>query len=227
MKNKSYIGISLVILVFGIIFIPNIVRRIKGDTVVTGDRLNQVEHESRTSDQLEVINKAPYFRFTNQDGKAIDSESFKGQVYVLEFFFSTCPTICPKMNENMKKVAAAFEGRKDFGIVSITINPEYDTPKVLREHREALGVTMANWHFLTGEKEAIFRLSNKGFNLFAEEGSNFNGGFEHSGLFALIDRKGNIRSRRDAHGNPIVYYDGLSPEGINALKHDIKILLNE
>lgn len=227
MKNKSYIGISFIVLVFGIFVVKNLVERSRNHDLVTGDRLNSVEKESAAAGDLLVINEAPAFELTNQDGLAIGSENMKGKVYVLEFFFTTCPTICPKMNENMKKVAAAFEGRKDFGIVSITINPEYDTAKVLREHREALGIRMENWHFLTGEKTTIYDIANKGFNLYAGENQKANGGFEHSGQFALIDKKGNIRCRRDKYNNPIVYYDGLSAEGINALQHDIKLLLKE
>ncbi|UMY65994.1 MULTISPECIES: SCO family protein [unclassified Flavobacterium] len=229
MKNKSYIGIAFIILVFGILVIPTIINRIRNNDVVKGDRLNSVSGtKEEDTGSLYTVNKAPFFELTDQDGRTINNESYKGKVYVLEFFFTTCPTICPKMNANMKKVADAFGARKDFGIVSITINPENDTPAVLKAHKKALGISMENWHFLTGDRDKIFAISNKGFNLFAGESTNgANGGFEHSGLFALIDKDGNIRCRRDQYNNPVVYYDGLSPAGINDLQHDIRLLLQE
>lgn len=208
MKNKSYIGIAFIILVFGIWAVPKIIEKLKGN-------------------DLMVLGKAPQFNLTNQDGKKITNKDYDGKVYVLEFFFSTCPTICPKMNQNMITIQNEFFGNPNFGIASITINPENDTPQVLKEHAKTLGVTSKNWYFLTGEKEYIMNLANKGFNIYAGENSKVSGGFEHSGLFALIDKKGNIRCRKDEYNNPIMYYDGLEVKGVNAIKEDIKLLLEE
>lgn len=208
MKNKSYIGISFIILIFGIWAVPKIVARFQ------------------KSDLVE-IGPVPSFSLTNQNGKTITDEDYLGKVYVLEFFFSTCPTICPKMNQNMLLLQKEFYGNPEFGIASITINPEYDTPQVLKEHAEQLGVKHYNWHFLTGNQDYIMNLSQKGFNLYAGENKNTPGGFEHSGEFALIDKEGNIRCRKDDFGNPILYYDGLGEEGIKALKEDIQKLLEE
>lgn len=208
MKNKSYIGIAFIILVFGIWAVPKIIGKFKGN-------------------DLMVIGKAPQFELTNQNGKKITNKDYDGKVYVLEFFFSTCPTICPKMNQNMLTIQNEFFGNPNFGIASITINPENDTPQVLKVHATTLGVTSKNWYFLTGEKEYIMNLANKGFNIYAGENSKVSGGFEHSGLFALIDKKGNIRCRKDEYNNPIMYYDGLEAKGVNAIKEDIKLLLEE
>ena len=97
----------------------------------------------------------------------------------------------------------------------------------MKEHADALGVKSANWHFLTGDKKYIYDIANKGFNLYAGENSKANGGFEHSGFFALIDKKGNIRCRKDEFGNPTLYYDGLEKKGIKTITADIKKLLNE
>lgn len=228
MKNKAYIGIAFIILVFGIIFIPKIVDRVKSNKVVQGDRLDQVSGNKNNSAQsLEIIGPAPKFSLKDQNGKEISNQSYKGKVYVVEFFFTTCPTICPRMNQNMLTIEKEFFGNPNFGIASISINPENDTEKVLKEHAEKLGVKSSNWHFLTGEKEYIFDIANKGFNLYAGENKNVNGGFEHSGLFALIDKNGNIRSRKDEFGNKIIYYDGLEKKGVKALIEDIKKLLNE
>ncbi|HLP62867.1 SCO family protein [Flavobacterium sp.] len=226
MKNKSYIGIAFIILVFGIIFVPRIVNRIKDGKTVQNDRLS-VSNGENTNETLFKIGPAPQFELTNQEGKKITNKDYEGKVYVLEFFFSTCPTICPRMNQNMLTIQNKFSKELDFGIASITINPENDTPQVLKDHAQKLGVTSKNWHLLTGDKTYIMNLANKGFNLYAGENSKVNGGFEHSGLFALIDKKGNIRCRKDEYNNPIMYYDGLEAKGVNAIKEDIQLLLEE
>lgn len=227
MKNKSYIGMAFVILVFGIFFIPKIVERIKNNDVVKGDRLNSIGDVSSAKSDLMNIGPAPKFSLTNQENKTITNDTYKGKVYVVEFFFSTCPTICPIMNRNMKFIQESFASNTNFGIASITINPENDTPGVLKKHVEDIQAKGMNWNFLTGDKATIFDIANKGFNLYAGENKNVNGGFEHSGLFALIDKEGNIRSRKDDFGNPIIYYDGLKEEGVKQLKQDITKLLAE
>lgn len=229
MKNKSYIGISLVVLVFGIIFIPKIINRITNGTVVQGNRIDGVSnHKNKEVETgLVKIGPAPKFELTNQDGKTISNKNYDGKVYVVEFFFSTCPTICPIMNKNMITIQNEFFGNPNFGIASITINPENDTAAVLKKHAEELGVKSTNWHFLTGDQKYIYEIANKGFNLYAGQNKNANGGFEHSGLFALIDKQGNIRCRKDQFGNPILYYDGLEAKGVKAIIEDIKILINE
>jgi len=226
MKNYSYIGISFIILIFGIIFVPEIVNRIKDGDVIKGDRLNVVENETKKSDTaLATINKVPDFSFTNQDGKTITNETFKGKVYVVEFFFTTCPSICPIMNQNMLQLQKEFYGNTNFGIASFTIDPKHDTPDVLKQYAISYEVVHPNWHFLTGDKEKIYALSNEGFKLYTAEDENAAGGFEHSGLFALIDQEGNIRSRYDEFGNPKIYYNGLEDDEIKMLKEDIKKLL--
>ena len=208
MKNKSYIGISFIILIFGIWAIPKIIAKFQ------------------KSDLVE-IGPVPTFELTDQNNKKISDKDYLGKVYVVEFFFSTCPTICPKMNQSMLQLQEEFYGNPNFGIASITIDPAKDTPQVLKEHANLLGVKHYNWHFLTGDKEYIYSLANKGFNLYAGENNKVAGGFEHSGLFALVDKDGKIRCRKDAQGNPILYYDGLEASGVEAIKEDIKKLLEE
>ena len=90
-----------------------------------------------------------------------------------------------------------------------------------------LGAKSSNWHFLTGDKKYIYELANKGFNLYAGENSKVSGGFEHSGFFALIDKQGNIRCRKDEYGNPTLYYEGLEAKGVQTIQQDIAILLRE
>jgi protein SCO1/2 len=214
--------------VFGIFAIPKIIDRIQNGEVVKGDRLDIISnHSSSEPSKLLTIGPAPKFELTDQNNKLISNKDYAGKVYVLEFFFTTCPTICPKMNLNMLTIQNTFFGNPNFGIVSITINPENDTAAVLKEHAAKLGVKSTNWHFLTGDKTKIFELANKGFNVYVGENLKVNGGFEHSGLFALIDKKGDIRCRKDNFGNPILYYDGIEKEGVRTLQQDIAILLKE
>jgi protein SCO1/2 len=214
--------------VFGIFAIPKIIDRIKNGEVVKGDRLDNISnHSSEDKSKLLTIGPAPKFELTDQNNKLISNKDYAGKVYVLEFFFTTCPTICPKMNLNMLTIQNTFFGNPNFGIVSITINPENDTAAVLKEHAAKLGVKSTNWHFLTGDKTKIFELANKGFNVYVGENAKANGGFEHSGLFALIDKNGDIRCRKDNFGNPILYYDGIEKEGVRTIQQDIAILLKE
>lgn len=241
MKSKSYIGISLILLVFGILVIPEIIERFKTGTVVEGDRLNKVEKPKKDSG-LFTIGKVPSFSLTNQDNEKLSDKDMLGKVYVLEFFFSTCPSICPVMNKNLGDIEQKFINQKDFGIVSITINPKYDTPEVLKNHAQQLNVMSDDWHFLTTEDQNYIHNLAKEFNMYVDENINAPGGFEHSGLFALIDKDGKIRCRRDAYGNPIMYYtalnysdkDGFEEDykgkfrpGVDAIIEDIEKLLNE
>ena len=226
-KNKSYIGISFIILIFGIYAVPKIVDRINKGEVVKGNRLDNVGVKSNSDAKLMTIGPAPKFELTNQDNIKVSNETYKGKVYVLEFFFTTCPSICPKMNLSMLEIEKTFFGNPNFGIVSITIDPSHDTPQILKDHAKLLGVKSSNWNFLTGDKATIMDLSNKGFNLYAGENEKVSGGFEHSGLFALIDKDGNIRCRKDEFGNPNIYYDGLDKKGVRDIQEDIKILLAE
>lgn len=219
MKNYSYIGISLVILVFGILFVPEIIDRVKEDKVVSSSRSDRTNEEAGKDSSLAYITvngskkQIPPFEFVNQEGDTIRNEDYKGKVYVAEFFFTTCPTICPIMNRNLVGVQEEFRGRDDFGIASFSIDPEHDTPEVLKTYASLNGMDHQNWHLLTGEKEAIYELANSGFNIYAGEDPAAAGGFAHSGFFALVDKEGYVRSRRDQFGNPIIYYRGSVEKG--------------
>ena len=153
----------------------------------------------------------------------ISNEDFNSKVYVAEFFFTSCPSICPIMNKNMKRIEDRFGERYDFGIASFSIDPSKDTPSVLKAYADSYNVFSQNWHFLTGEKERIFNLANEGFNIFASVNSRVAGGFEHQGYFALIDKNGFIRCRSDQFGNPIVYYMGIDEENVEVQEVDLLI----
>lgn len=227
MKKYSYIVIAFAILVFGILVIPKIVDRFQSGSVVTNDRLsNGAKPQHEDENTLQDLGKAPSFSFTNQDNETITNDFYDGKVYVVEFFFTSCPTICPIMNENMVELQNTFQFENDFGIASFTIDPTNDTPEELKKHAKELGAVSPNWQFMTNTQEKIFDLANE-FSLYAAASDEAPGGFEHSGLFALIDKNGHVRCRKDEFGNPIMYYDGIEKEGIEILKEDIKILLAE
>lgn len=232
MKNYSYIGISFIILVFGIIFVPRIIDRVQTGSTLQGNRLNRTNNSDLAYISLNgEPKKVPDFLLTNQDNLPISNEDFLGKVYVVEFFFTSCPSICPIMNKNMKILESKYGTRDDFGIASITIDPEKDTPMELKKYAEIYEVFSPNWHFLTGDRSYIYELANAGFNIFAEINPAVAGGFEHQGYFALVDQKGYLRSRRDDYGNPIVYYLGIDNDDVEVqdivlLEQDIQILLN-
>ncbi len=240
MKKYTYVWVSLVILVFGIIFIPRIVDRMKSGSVVENDRMNRKDNNAELAHIILNGNKrqVPSFEFINQDSLVITDRDYLGKVYVVEFFFTSCPSICPIMTKNLVDLQEEFKTSNDFGVASFTITPEYDTPRVLKEYAEKNGITNLDWHLMTGSQEAIYELANTGFNIFVSEMPNAPGGFEHAGLFALIDKKGYLRSRVDEFGNPIIYYRGTitedagensegEKEQISILKEDIHKLLKE
>lgn len=246
--NYSYIGIAFIILVFGILFVPKIVDRISNNDITRKESRSDQKLKNKALKQSDLVfientnngenRRVPAFSFVNQYGKQVTNKDYEGKVYVIEFFFTTCPTICPRMNNNLVQIQNTFEDFEDFGVASFTINPEYDTQEVLKNYASTYDITNPNWHLLTGDKAAIYKLANEGFYIYAAENSAIEGGFEHSGNFALIDKNGFIRSRKDAFGNPIIYYRGITSEEegtddngeveqISILKEDIKKLLNE
>ena len=234
MKNKSYIGLGVIILVFSFWFLPKIFYTVSDNKTVDSNRTKSIDPSSKLSFiKLNGISrKVPDFIFLNQDNIYIGNEDFLGKVYVAEFFFTSCPSICIEMNQNMKILDDEFGNRDDFGIASFTIDPINDTPQILKEYSERLNVKSKNWHFLTGEIDSVYELSNSGFNIFSGVNPAVAGGFEHQGFFALIDKNGYIRSRKDGNGNPIVYYLGITSkgkkeQGIDMIKEDIiKLLKN-
>ena len=231
MKKYSYIGISFIVLIFGIIVFPKIMDRIENQSINDTKRLSISDKPSFI--KLDGENrKVEDFLFLNQDSLLIGNEDFKGKVYVAEFFFTKCPSICIEMNQNMKILDELYGNRDDFGIASFTIDPENDTPTTLKKYSELIDVKSKNWHFLTGDKKDIYELSNNGFNIFSSINEAVDGGFEHQGFFALIDKNGYIRSRVNDYGTPLVYYSGItnvneSVQGIDMIKEDIEKLLNE
>ncbi|MEO2051871.1 MAG: SCO family protein [Allomuricauda sp.] len=239
-KKYTYVWVSAIILLFGTFAVYEITKRIKGGTMVENDRMSTaMQHKPLAF----VVNdgkkrKVPDFAFYDQDSVLVTNTNYLGKVYVVEFFFTTCPTICPIMTENLVTIDQMFQTEEDFGVASFTINPRYDTPSILKKYAQKYGITNANWHLMTGDRDKIYQLAQEGFYIYASEEHDAPGGFEHSGMFALVDKNGYIRSREDQFGNPLIYYrgtitekQGVNDEGesqqITILKEDIKKLLAE
>ncbi|TLP82265.1 SCO family protein [Maribacter sp. ACAM166] len=241
-KKYTYVWVSLIVLIFGIIVIPLIVDRVSSGTVVENDRLNKINANSKVDLGFVLLDgkkrKVPSFEFINQDSVVVSDKDYLGKVYVVDFFFTRCPSICPTMTTNLVALQTYFKDNENFGIASFSITPQFDTPHVLRAYAEKYSIDDKGWNLFTGDKEAVYDLANAGFNIFAAEMPEVPGGFEHSGLFALVDKDGFLRSRKDEFGNPIVYYRGaiLEEDGVNdhgeteeigVLRTDIKQLLEE
>ena len=245
MNRKKNIIIIILILSFGLVFVPRIIDRVKNDDV------SRSESRSLKFDNFEkniepvaylLVNKerkkVPDFKFINQNEELVSNKDYLGKVYIVEFFFTTCTTICPIMNTNLVHIQNSFTAFPDFGIASFSINPEHDTSEVLRIYAQDNGITNPNWNLMTGDRNEIYKLANDGFNLYTAASSDFVDGFEHSGYFAIIDKEGYIRSRVDQFGNPKIYYKGSvdfnekldnngEAEEITLLKEDLLKLLNE
>ena len=169
-------------------------------------------------DRLPVISEVSRdFSFTSQENKEITPARLAGRVYVTDFFFTSCPSICPLMKRQMVRVYDAFKEEKDdFMLLSHTIDPEYDTVRVLKNYSDGLEVDPAMWLMVTGDQDEIFAMA-KHYMLGAMKNDDVPGGYIHSGSFVLVDRKKRIRG----------YYDGTDPKKVDLLINDIRRLLDE
>ena len=245
MINKRNILIIILLIVFGLVFVPRIIDRVKNNDISRSEsrslKLDNFEKNIKPLPYLLMNNerkKVPEFNFVNQNGELVSNNDYIGKVYIVEFFFTTCTTICPVMNTNLIHIQNSFTKFSDFGIASFSINPEYDTVDILNQYANENGIVNSNWNLMTGDRSQIYKLANDGFNLYTAASSDFIDGFEHSGYFALIDKEGFIRCRNDEFGNPKIYYKGSinhmnqldsngEAEEITILKEDLLKLLNE
>ncbi|WP_456462594.1 SCO family protein [Reichenbachiella sp.] len=157
------------------------------------------------------------FAFYDQDSTLITNETFKNQIYVSDFFFTSCPTICPKMKKQMLRIYEKFEETPEVAILSHTIDPTHDNVSILNEYAEALGVNSSKWHFVTGDEDTIYHIGEKSYMVTAGEDSEAPGGYIHSGAFLLVDDQRRIRG----------VYDGTMEEQVDMLLSDMDLLLNE
>ncbi len=165
-----------------------------------------------------VYHQIADFSFINQMGDSVSSASVTGKVYVADFFFTSCPTICPIMKKEMLRVFEKFESNPEFLILSHSIDPTFDTQEVLRDYSQKLGIEDAStWNFLTGDQEKIFELAQTSYITTAMSDSDEPGGFVHTGAFILIDQEGYIRG----------VYDGTKSDQVDRLLADIPKLLKK
>jgi protein SCO1 len=157
------------------------------------------------------------FRFMDQDSAAVTNETFKDKIYVADFFFTSCRTICPIMKTQMLRGYKATADMNDVLLLSHSIDPEYDTVALLHDFAGRLGVTSNRWHFVTGIKDSIYKIAQTSYFATAMEDRTEPDGFIHSGAFLLIDKKGRIRGK----------YDGTKEDDVNRLITDIKKLRRE
>lgn len=169
---------------------------------------------------LYTVMKVPEFKLTDQNSNKVSDKDMLGKVYLVEFFYSRCPTICPVMNRNMKFIQDEV-GDPDFGIISISIDPENDTPDVLKDHAKMVGATSSNWHFLTGDRDYIGNLADQ-FNIYVGDKEDQSESLNHSGMIALVDKEGNIRCRFDHNNMPILYYSGLDYKDSDGKTTDLR-----
>lgn len=170
--------------------------------------------------------KAPQFSFVSQDSTIVDNATVKGKVYVVDFFFTRCPSICPIMTENMRKVYDRFKGYEDFAVISHTVDPANDTPLALTDYVLKKHIEGDRWYFVTGQKDSLYSAAFQYLSS-AMEDSLAPGGFLHTEYFVLVDKDGRLRSRIDDEGNMIGVYDGTDMQQVNNLIDDIKVLMAE
>jgi protein SCO1/2 len=161
-----------------------------------------------------IYHKIAPFRFVDQDSNIVTNATVANKIYVADFFFTSCRTICPIMKTQMLRVYEATKDMPDVAIVSHTIDPKHDTVALLHDFANRLGVTSDRWHFLTGEKDSIYKVAQTSYFATAMEDKTEPDGFIHSGAFLLIDKQGRIRGK----------YDGTKEIDVDRLVEDIKKL---
>ncbi len=226
---KGVVLVTFLVLPFLVYFI--LVYSAEENFFVTLDYWGPQEVVERVNEKGETVPDTleytiPAWEFTSQDDTTVSSDELAGNIYIANFFFSSCPSICPAMNYNVQQIQERFKGYDHFRIVSFTVDPEHDSVEVLKAYEKTIGATPDRWFFLTGEKQEIYKTA-KDYFANAMEDSLAEGGFLHTENLVLVDWEGRLRSSRDEQGNLKGVYNGLSPDEINELKSDIKVLIAE
>ncbi len=164
-----------------------------------------------------IYHKIADFSFVDQDSNIVTNKTFDGKIYIADFFFTTCPTICPKMNAQLVRVYDKFKDDPNVNILSHTIDPVHDTVAVLRHFADRLGVSSKTWHFVTGDQDKIYEIGQNSYMVTAMQDKTAPGGFLHNGALILVDPERRIRG----------IYDGTKEDDVNRLMNDIPKLLAE
>ncbi|SFF04638.1 SCO family protein [Spirosoma endophyticum] len=183
--------------------------------------LGQREAVTKTVDGKSVTDSTyqtiPDFKFVSQYGDTVTAKTLDNKIYVADFFFTSCPTICPKMKVQLKRVYEKFKGNPDVMLLSHTIDPAHDSVAVLNEFAKNLGVTGRQWLFVTGDRDKIYDIGQNSYMVTAQADSSAPGGVVHSGAFILVDKAKHIRG----------IYDGTTEAGVDKLMNDMNRLLAE
>ena len=161
-----------------------------------------------------IYHSIPPFSFINQNGRIITNKDLNGKIYVADYFFATCEGICPKMTSNMSRVQQKFKGNNFLAFISHTVDPERDSVEALREYAIKVHADTTNWHFVTGEKKALYDLARQGYFITAIDGDGGAEDFIHSEKLVLVDKQGHIRG----------FYDGSTVSSVDSLIDDIRVL---
>lgn len=157
------------------------------------------------------------FRLIDQAGNSITQSTMAGKVYVLDYFFTTCPSICPIMSNQMKRAYEKFKGNELVAFISHTVDPETDSVPVLAKYAQDHGADAGQWHFVTGDKKELYDLARKSYFLDPGEGKGDAEDFIHTPMFVLVDREKRIRG----------YYDGTNASEVDKMIAEIELLLQE
>jgi protein SCO1/2 len=178
--------------------------------------LRHVEARALAQRTVSSYGTVPHFQLVNQDGQPFDSTQLAGKIWIADFIYTTCPGPCPMISTRMSELQKPLE-KTDVHLVSFSVDPEKDTPEVLRGYAEKLQAELQHWDFLTGPKSAIYKLSHDGFKLAVSDGSDAEGIPVHSTRMVLVDRHGEIRG----------YYDATEADAVTKLLADTSHLLRE
>jgi protein SCO1/2 len=173
--------------------------------------------EKKASGTDTIYHTIGKFSFTNQFGETVNNKTVENKIYVADFFFATCESICPAISTNLKDVQKEFENDDSLLILCHTVNPLHDTVEVLNAYGQTYGAKKNKWHFLTGNKKEIYDLAKDSYLVNALEADGSPEGFLHSELLLLVDKKGRIRGM----------FDGTDKAQVQKLIKEIKLLKTE
>ncbi len=207
MKNFLFLPLIAVVVIFSSC---NSVQKNKQELPILGEKefIEGIDKDT-------VYHTIPFWSFQNQEGEYISKEDYQGKVYVADFFFTHCPSVCPKMLENMKYAQQQLKG-EDVLFLSHTVDPKDDTVERLKWYTKKNNIDTQNWNFVTGEKQDLYELGVNGYLVSSQEDALAPGGFLHSEKFILVDGQGRIRGM----------YDGTKKEQVDKMINDARLLLD-
>ena len=219
-KPVKWIALAFILLMPGIILIllskgehsfqnlPYYGHKIPTTKMVDGESVNDT-----------IYHQIPYWSFINQDGERVSQKDYDDRIYIVDFIFSTCPGICPQMTTHMSQLQFKLDkpGLKEIPFISYTVNPDTDTPEILKAYGKEHGADFGRWTFLTGDRQKIYELGVEGYLVSTREDALAEGGFLHSEKFIVVDWNHRIRG----------FYNGTDVNDVSRLSDDIRILLKE